>query len=284
MTRLLEETAEPALKIRIAVALGAIREGSARGSLVALLAEPVPAVQWYALDALAALEDPAAVPDLSAFAHRLAATRRGRSIEDMLSEPEIVLANLSLEARTLTLLAELDAPAALDLLLDAGAPVSVRRDSSAGLALANGFYQLRRTALYGLAYTRAPERAGALLVGAAGIGDPDPRLRAVALRSLAVLAAPGAVEAALAGLSDGEPETRWTAAMALGRLADPRAEGPLIAALADPHGEVRRQAAASLGFLGAVAAKPALELLAASDPRASVRAEAAAALRVLAGG
>jgi HEAT repeat protein len=249
-----------------------------------LLAEPVPAVQWYALDALAALKDPAAVPDLRVFAYRLAAARRSRSIEDMLAEPEIVLANLSLETRALALLAELDAPAALDLLLDATEPVSVPRNSGAGLALANGFYQLRRTALYGLAYTRAPEQAGELLLGAAGLGDPDPRLRAVALRSLAVLGAPGAVETALASLSDDAPEPRWTAAMALGRLADPRAEGPLIGALADPHGEVRRQAAASLGFLGAVAAKPALELLAAGDPRASVRAEAAATLRLLAGG
>jgi HEAT repeat protein len=85
-------------------------------------------------------------------------------------------------------------------------------------------------------------------------------------------------------LGDDAPETRWTAAMVLGRLGDPRAEDPLISALVDPHGEVRRQAAASLGFLGAVAAKPALELLAASDPRSSVRAEAAAALKVLAGG
>ena len=173
---------------------------------------------------------------------------------------------------------------ALPAFLEAAESLAARRDSSAALALANGQYQLRRAALYGLAYTRAPERAGALLLGPAGIGDPDPRLRALALRSLAVIGAPEAVDAALAALRDPAPEMRWTAAMVLGRLGESRAQDALIAALGDPHGEVRRQAAASLGYLGATKARPALEELAGDDPRAAVRAEATAALRMLSGG
>lgn len=284
LSRLLARSDDPALKIRIAVALGAIREGSARASLVALLDDPLPAVQWYALDSLAALGEAAVAPDFIAYAGGLAEARRAGRIEDWLADPHPALAALSLETRVLTLLAEMDAPSALDLFLDAAMPLEVPRGSGAGLALANGVYQLRRAGLLGLGYTRAPERAGAALRGAEGIGDPDPRLRAVALRSLAVLGAAGTVETALGGLRDGAAEMRWTAAMVLGRLGDRRAEPALIAALGDTHGEVRRQAAASLGFLGAVAARPALERLAREDPRAAVRAQAAASLRALAGG
>ncbi len=284
LAEVLARTDDPALKIRIVVALGAIREGSARASLAALLGDPLPAVQWYALDSLAALGEAGVAPDLIAYAGGLAEARRAGRIEDWLADPQPVLAALSLETRALALLTEMDAPAALDLFLDAAMPLEVPRDSGAGLALANGVYQLRRAGLHGLGYARARERAGAALRGTKGIGDPDPRLRAVALRSLAVLGAAGTVEAALAGLRDGAAEMRWTAAMVLGRLGDRHGEAALIAALGDTHGEVRRQAAASLGFLGAVAARPALERLATDDPRAAVRAQAAASLRALAGG
>jgi HEAT repeat protein len=284
LTALLESTQDPVLKIRIAVALAAIRDGGTRPALAALLKDPVPAVQWYALEGLAALKDPGAAGDLVAFARSLAEQRRALAPEQALAEPERALAALSLETRALSVLTELDAPAARDLFLAAAEQAEAPSGGAAGLALANGMYQLRRAALYGLAYTRAAERAGAFLAGPAGIGDPDPRLRAVALRSLAALGAPAAKDAALKSLEDESPEMRWTAAMVLGRMSGAGAEPALIAALGDLHGEVRRQAAASLGYLGAVAARPALEELAANDPRAAVRAEAVAALRMLTGG
>ena len=158
------------------------------------------------------------------------------------------------------------------------------RDSTAGVEIAAAHYQRRRIALYGLGYAQAADReaAQALLLGPAGIGDADARLRAVAVRSLGVLAAPGAADRIRPLLeSDPSADVRMTAARVLGLLHDRASAAALLAALADPHALVRKEAALALGHLREPAARAPLEALARDDRAASVRDAAAYALTLL---
>ena len=112
------------------------------------------------------------------------------------------------------------------------------------------------------------EAALALLLGPAGIGDADARLRAVAVRSLGVLAAPGAADRIRPLLgSDPSADVRMTAARVLGLLHDRDSAAALVAALADPHALVRKEAALALGYLREPTARAKLEALAARDRR-----------------
>ena len=135
-------------------------------------------------------------------------------------------------------------------------------------------------ALYGLGYS-ASRRAVGVLEGADGIGHPDPRLRAVAVRSLAVLDAPGATTRLVPVLRDPVAEVRWTAAMALGRLRNAGAVDALIERLDDGYGEVRRQAALALGYIGEPRSSLPLAQLAIDEPVASVREAALYAMDLL---
>ncbi len=165
-------------------------------------------------------------------------------------------------------------------MLRAARPRTLELDSTAAMALAHAFYQRRRVALYGLAYTDADE-AFELLLGPAGVGDSDPRLRAIAVRSLAVLGRPGSVQAVLARLDDGSAEVRWTAASVLGRLDNRAAVEPLRKRLGDAVAEVRKQAALALGYLGDRQAEADLERVANTDQSAKVREAAKFAVLLL---
>jgi HEAT repeat protein len=165
-------------------------------------------------------------------------------------------------------------------LLAAAASRDVPRDSAEGLRLAEGFFEVRRSALVGLGYTRA-QRAASFLGGRAGIGDGDFRLRAAAVRSLGVLGFPESFDRVKAALSDPSAEVRWTAGTVLGRLGWRGAVPGLLRRLADDHAEVRRQSALSLGYLGDRKAVGPLQSLARSDEREAVREAAAYAARLL---
>jgi len=166
-------------------------------------------------------------------------------------------------------------------MLDAAKPRPVRRDSQRSLRLAEAIYELRRTAVYGLGYSRSP-KAAEYLAGTAGIGDTDPRIRATAVRFLGALGFPGTVPRVAPMLDDPSPEVRWTAAMVLGRLGDPESGPALVARLADRHGEVRRQAALSLGYLGDPAFREAVTHAADIDSSERVREAASYAAELLA--
>ena len=126
------------------------------------------------------------------------------------------------------------------------------------------------------------EAALALLLGPAGIGDADARLRAVAVRSLGVLAAPGAADRIRPLLgSDPSADVRMTAARVLGLLHDRDSAAALVAALADPHALVRKEAALALGYLREPTARAKLEALAERDRADAVRDAAAYALTLL---
>ncbi len=279
LSRLLTRAEEPQLRSAVAVALGAIHDGSTYPTLVALLADDEPEVQVSAIRGLRNLGQPRAAAPLAQLYRQLDGAAGDLKSVDKDGVTRALTA-LRLQQEILRAIVELDPEQGSAVLLDGAAPRPLGRDSQAALKLAERLYQRRRVALYGLGYSGTPE-AEALLAGAAGLGDPDPRLRATAVRSLAVLGRPGAAARLLPYLHDESPEVRWTAAMALGRLGDRRAVEPLLFSLTDRHGEVRRQAALGLGYLGDTGAWQAVAKLAQDDPAATVRAAASYAAGLL---
>ena len=276
----LERVQDDALRLRITIALGAIRAPTARAALERMLRDPLPAVRFYAIRGLRELGEPDAVGALSSLYGTLAQRLNDRSSESLRADARAILAALDLQVEILRALAELDAPRGVDAFVDAARSPDTPRDSQTALRIAEAFYERRRMALHGLGYSASKE-AAAVLQGPDGIGHADPRLRTVAVRSLAALGAPGAADHLLPALRDPVPEVRWTAAMALGRLRHTAALGPLIDLLADDFAEVRRQAALALGYIGKAEANLPLAQLAINEPTASVREAALYAMGLL---
>ena len=276
----LDGVRDEALRIRITIALGATRAPSAYHALVRMLGDPLPAVRFHAVRGLRELGKPAAAGDLARLYHELADSLAGRDFESLAADAPAVITALGLQIEVLRALAGLDARRGTDAFIDGAASPPVPLDSQTALRIAEGFYERRRMALYGLGYS-ASRRAAGVLEGADGIGHPDPRLRAVAVRSLAVLNARGAAARLVPVLRDPVPEVRWTAAMALGRLRHAGAVDALIERLDDEFGEVRRQAALALGYIGEPEASLPLAQLAIDEPVAPVREAALYAMDLL---
>lgn len=269
------------LRTHIVMALAATGDASAYGTLVDMLSDEVPAVRYFAVVGLKDLGRKEAARPLAKLYFKSARRFESDVLPDSDRDPLAAVADISLQVEALRALIELDAEAGLPALLDAAKPRQTRRDSQAALKVAEGIYELRRIAIFGLGYTRSDE-AARLLAGAAGIGDPDARLRAAAVRSLGVLGFAGVAEQIVPLLEDPAPEVRWTAAMVLGRLADRRAVSALLARLTDANGEVRKQAALALGYLGDAAAQEPVERLARGDESEKVRTAASYAASLLA--
>ena len=280
LTELLRSTEDAPLRARIVVALGAIRDGSAYPTLVALLGDDVLAVRYFAVTALRDLGEAEAAGPINTLSLSISEKLQARTVTELFDDPLTTLADLSLQEVALRALTGLDAVEGLPAFLRAAPGRDLPRHSSTMLLIADAEYQTRRLALYGLGYTRSPE-AATLLSGISGLGDPDFRLRATAVRSLGVLGFPRSAERLAAVLGDEAAEVRWTAASVLGRLGDARAVEPLIARLSDPIAEVRRQATLSLGYLGDARAREPLLGLAGADEDASVREAAAYAASLL---
>ncbi len=280
LTELLARTGNPALRVVIAAALGASRDGNAYPTLVRMLGEESLPVRLVALQSLRSLERAEAAEPIAAMALGLEDRLTAMSDNELIGESSGIVARLEIETVALRALIELGPVAGLEVLLRAARPRTLALDSTAAMALSQAFYLRRRVALYGLAYTDADD-AFALLLGPAGVGDSDPRLRAIAVRSLAVLERPGSVKAVLAQLDDDSAEVRWTAASVLGRLGDRAALDPLRAGLRDKVAEVRKQAALALGYLGGRQAEADLERAANTDESAKVREAAKFALLLL---
>ena len=276
----LDSVRDEALRIRTTIALGAIRAPSAYDALVRMLRDPLPAVRFHAVRGLRELGKPAAAGDLARLYHELAESLAGRDFESLAADAPAVVTALGLQIEILRTLAGLDARRGTEAFIDGAVSPAVPLDSQTALRIAEGFYERRRMALYGLGYS-ASRRAAGVLEGADGIGHPDPRLRAVAVRSLAVLNARGAAAHLVPVLRDPVPEVRWTAAMALGRLRNAGAVDALIERLDDGFGEVRRQAALALGYIGEPRASLPLAQLVIDEPVAPVREAALYAMDLL---
>lgn len=173
------------------------------------------------------------------------------------------------------------APAAgLQAMLLSAAPKNVGTASATALAISERLYKIQRRAFYGLGYTKS-KTASELLLGPIGVGNPDFRLRAVAVRSLGVLGGHDNAHGVARLLKDNSPEVRWTAAEVLGRIGHGNDADRLLTTLSDPVAEVRRQSALALGYLGVGNATATLLAHAKTDPDSRVRAAAAYALRLL---
>lgn len=270
LLREMEAATDPLLRTRITIALGAIQAPSAYDALIGALADPLPAVQLYAIRGLQELERPEAAGHLVGLYRALSKQISDDSARAFVADAPAVLTVLSLQVETLRALIELDGPRGLPAFLYGARAIEVGRDSQVSLKLAEGFYERRRIALHGLGYTHSRD-AVELLSGSDGIGDPDARLRAVAARSLAVLGTSESIDKLLPMLSDPAPEVRWTAAQGLGRLADRRAVAPLMVLLADDSSQVRKHAALGLGYLGDPKARESLLDIAHRDPVETVR-------------
>jgi HEAT repeat protein len=280
LAALLEATTDEIERAHVAAALGNLRDGSALPSLAGLLADASPAARLYAVRGLQELGDSAAAEPLHAAARAVVTDLAQRPAQRLLDEAPAALSDYAFAAAALQALIELDAEGAETVFLEAAGPRELPRDSAAGLQLAAAHYELRRVAIAGLGYSRGAAARDYLLSPSGPLAGPDPRLRAAAVRALAVSGADGAARRLLALTADANGDVRWAVAGALGRLGDPTAVPALIALLGDPHGGVRAEAALGLGYLGDTVALPALEAATQdSDPR--VRAAASASLRLL---
>lgn len=266
------------LKLEAISALAATRTGSAVTALIDALQDPDPTVQVAAIVGLREQGDPQAAKPVARLAEQII-TRLSEEEETALVGAygqSVIDISLMVEAlRTLTLL---DPVAGTDAMLMASREHALSLNSAEAVALADGIYQMRRLALYGLGYTSntlAEIRCGAALE------DVDPRIRMVAVRCLGVLETDSFADRLIASLKDPAAPVRWTAAEVLGLLGDPEAGALLQMSLNDPDPFVRRNAAQSLGYLRYNEATADLKRLQLADPDVRVRAAAGLALESL---
>ena len=268
------------LRFEAVVALGTIRGGDGIATLIALLDDPLPAIQFAAVQGLRERRAQGALPSLLALGQKLAG-QIDQPDSPTSSEPlQRRLAQIEIQRELLRTVTELAPAQGLDLYLNMAVQEDLPKTDLAALKLAAERYELRRVALYGLGYTDST-KAEAFLRGPYGLGERDPRLRALSLRSLAVLGFPEAVTVITPYVEDQSLDVRLQAAVALGRLGDPAAVPALLVALTDGSSLVRREAAQSLAYLGATTTIPTLEALADTDPDESVRAAASDSLKLL---
>jgi HEAT repeat protein len=119
--------------------------------------------------------------------------------------------------------------------------------------------------MQGLSFLEDPSALDALLDASR---DPNPSMRAGAMRALGNVASPLRVAGALIkGLSDADPWVRYYAAQSLGRIHYAPAAEAVIPLLQDPAGQVRVSAVEALSHLRSDNASRALRLAAESaDP------------------
>ncbi len=280
LTAMLDRARDPRLRSALAVALATVGDRETASTLVPLLDDPQPMVQHAAIRALERRGRPDHAPAVAAYARRLAAGLFARTGPERSRDAARTVAEASLlDAAFRTLLA-LDAARGEDVLTTAARRRDRAGTTTGDVVVANALYRVRRTAIHGLGYTDSDE-AAAFLAGSDGLGDSDGRLRAAAVRSIAVLGRPDAAPRILAILKDSRAEVRMAAARALGRLDDASAVAPLIGRLSDRHAQVRRLAAESLGYLADPAAIAPLRQRAAGDDSRTVRKAAGFALSLL---
>jgi len=116
-----------------------------------------------------------------------------------------------------------------------------------------------------------------LEVLAEALGDPDPKVREMAIRALDKIRDDSAVDLLIPALTDSSAGVRRRAARALGKIEDPRTIQALGTALNDEDPEVRQMVIRALGDIeDAGAVDWLIPLL--TDPDVEIRREAARAL------
>ncbi len=273
-------TADPLIRRLALIALAASGSAEAGAGLRAALAGEDPLAQIQALGIIRESGDPGYVGLLlEAGLPRLKSVYR-RPREALEADPAAAVVDLALVNEYLRTLIALAPERGAVMFAVAAWPPPVSRDRPALLQVAEGVYRARWQAIYGLGYTSDPVVPLAL---EEAFASPDPRLRAVALRSMGVNGSAAFTPLLVRALEDSDAEVRRQAADVLGRLGKDDAATPLALALADADARVRRAAALSLGYLADPAARTALERARNGDPDAEVRELAGYALERIEG-
>lgn len=285
------------VRARAASALGKLGDKRAVADLIRImLADPVPYVRIQVVRALGALGDPRALHYLIDALKDGEWWVRIRVVEalEQLGEQAIEPLYLALEDRDKEVRARaamtLERLGALDRLivrladLDAGAREKLLVAGQAGVveilieALEHADPRVRFMIVEILGEIRNPAVSVALVARLEK--EPDPRIRAGAVRALASAQETSAAVAISKLLGDANDGIRIEAVRALERILVEDPLGLLGPALRDPEPRVRAGAAVVLGKVGAeTAVESLLELL--SDADATVRTEAARALGLL---
>lgn len=280
LRQMLDATDNPRLRVQITVTLGAIHDGGTLATLVGLLADDVPAVRYFAVEALGELNDAAAVAPLRKFSlGLLQALDKQHPVEDE-SEMGALILDLHLLAVAMRALETLEPVSAEPVFSMAARLPELKLDSSISAKVAEAVYECRRLAIYALGYAGSAD-AELVLLGPHGVEHHDFRIRATAARSLAVLGRGGSAPALVEMLTDDSAEVRWTAALGLGRLQAVTAVPVLVALLSDATAKVREEASLSLGYIGDQRARTALTQLVETETDTRVRAAVALALDLL---
>jgi cyclophilin family peptidyl-prolyl cis-trans isomerase/HEAT repeat protein len=281
----LARAGEPDTRRRTALALGRLLELEGREILLGLLADRHPDVAAAAAFALGQRGDTAAVPHLAAVLGD--GTAPPASVA---SEAAYALGKIRGEPARAALRRVLAAPAPAPEVVGSALLAMwrlPRGDEHSEIVRWTGARdpELRWRAAYAL--VRRPDpRSVPVLVGLAG--DPDPRVRAQAVRGLtaplADSAGVGAVSVlpVVAGLvRDADYATRVNAVRSLGTFSRPAAVEPLRAALLGTEAHLAIAAAESLGRLGVEAFGAAGDLEARAGDDAAPEAVRLAALQAL---
>lgn len=262
------------------IALASAKSDGSEAFLTDLLKDRSKLVQFQVLGLLQRSGSPEPANAINTYALALAQRLAAASKDDLLARLGDSREDLLLLETALRALTETDPVAGLPAYLLAATQDPDVSGSTQALTLKAAFYSVRRAALYGMGYTKSSQ-AVALLEGNKGVGDDDPRLRAVAARSLGVLENERSAAVLIPLLKDRSAEVRWTTAGVLGALGDRQAVTPLVTTLEDRDARVRAAAAEALAYLHDHSVIAKLRVLKENDADPKVRATAGFALQRL---
>jgi len=276
--KIFEDSMDPDIRRFALIAMASMNTSESEPYFLASLRDQDPTTRILALHVIRESQNPQLVFEVISAAIQESASILNATEQALLEHPNDAILRLSLLIEYLKTVIALDAEKGIELFRKTAEPFEMSRRSPTQLKIAEGFYQARWQALYGLGYTQSQQAESIL---AAALLEPDARIRAVAVRSLGVLRTKTYLANVAEKLNDPSAEVRWTAARVLGRSAETGFEQALINSLQDKSALVRRESALSLGYLKAEKALVLLVELSANDPDNRVREAAAYATSLI---
>ena len=263
-----QSTSDARIRRKALIALNAMQSTDADSFAIEMLSSEDPHNQLVGLDLLRRQKDTRLSAEIGKRSLRLTKEYYAKDISWLTGNPRRTLVALSLINEYLRTIIALDPRYGFRLFATAASPPDIPKTSSTHLQLAEGYYKARWQGLYGLGYTFDP--AAEQILAAASV-DADPRIRAVALRSMGIYGAHKFRPQILGRLDDKDLEVRRMVAAVMGRDKSLEDIQPILAMLKDKSELVRVEAARSLGYLANSQAVNALEQSAVSDKSERVR-------------
>jgi len=262
------------------IALAATDSNGIRASLENALSSDDPLMIIQSLEIIRDLKDtdllPAVIRHAMGFSQRFY-SQSALAIESNANQAIIDLSVINEFLRTVI---AIDPHHAAGLFALAAKPPVIRNNKPIFLHVAQGIYQARWQATYGIGYTHAGDADEVIYQGFA---SKDARLRAIATRSMGVNDPTRFRELTLKAMQDNNAEVRWQAAVVMGRDPSITDLSALLKATSDPYSRVRKEAALSLGYVAGnnKEARERLQTIIAQDADPEVRASASYALKLL---